>query len=126
MWWRPVTAIRMAETDGNPATAGVADWTPFITTPPYPDWPSGLCNVVAATGTVLERLNGDGTVDIRITSPAAGGLQKHYLSKPAFFQEAVDARVWSGIHFRTADEASIAIGSQAANWTLDHYFRPTN
>jgi hypothetical protein len=125
MWWRPVTAIRMADTDGNDSTVGVPTWTPLITTPPYPEWPSGLCSVVGATSTVLTRLNGNGMLNLTITSAAAGETRT-YATSAQIAQEAVDARVWSGIHFRTADEASIAIGSAVANYTLDHYFQPTN
>ena len=81
MWWRPVTAIRDATIDGNPDTVGLpggAVWSSRITTPPYPDWPSGLCTVVGAVSTVLERLNGDGTLDLRITSqpPARPGRSR--------------------------------------------------
>ena len=52
LWWRPVTAIH---------EGGLTDWMPYITTPPYPDWPSGLCSVVGATSMVLERLYGTST-----------------------------------------------------------------
>jgi hypothetical protein len=124
MWWRPITAIRNADTDGNDLTASVAGWTPLIGTPPYPEWPSGLCSVVGAAGTVLARLNG-GNPDLRITSAAAGET-RHYLDQGVLNQEAVDARVWSGIHFRTADEVSIDIGTNVANFVLDNYFQPTD
>ncbi len=125
MWWRPITAIRNADSDGNDATATVAGWTPFIATPAYPDWPSGLCSVVGAVATTLQRLNGDGTLDLTITSAAAGET-RNFATKAAISRQAVDARVWSGIHFRTADEVSIVIGSRVANWTLNHYFQPTD
>ncbi len=125
MWWRPITAIRNADTDGNDATATVMGWTPFIPTPPYPDWPSGLCSVVGAVATTLQRLNGDGTLDLTITSAAAGET-RNFATKAAISRQAVDARVWSGIHFRTADEVSIVIGSRVANWTLNNYFQPTD
>lgn len=122
LWWRPVTAIREADTDGNPLTTAVAGWTPLITTPPYPDWPSGLCSFVGAVTTALNRI--DGGVDLRITSPSAGF--HHYLTKADLDGDAVSARVWSGIHFRGADQASITIGTQVANFALDHYFAPTD
>lgn len=124
LWWRPITAIRLADDDGDPLTAGVPGWTPLIITPPYPDWPSGLCSVVGAVATSLSRLNGDGTVDLMITSPSAG--LRHYLNPATIAEDAVSARVWSGIHFRTADQVSITIGTQVANFALDHYFAPTN
>lgn len=123
MWWRPITAIRMADTDGNPDTVGIPGWTPLITTPPYPEWPSGLCSVVGAVSTALTRLHG--TLDLNVTSPAAGQT-RHFATTADITQPAIDARIWSGIHFRTADEVSITIGAQVANWTLDHYFQPTD
>jgi hypothetical protein len=125
MWWRPITAIRNADGDGNDRTATVEGWTSRIGAPPYPDWPSGLCSVVGAVATTLQRLNGDGTLDLTITSAAAGET-RNFATKAKLSRQAVDARVWSGIHFRTADEVSIAIGSRVANWTLNHYFQPTD
>jgi len=116
LWWRPVTAIRET-VDPN--------WLPLIPTPPYPDWPSGLCSVVGAASTVLTRLNGDGTLDLKITSPAAAETRT-FATKAEIAQQAIDARVWSGIHFRTADEVSITIGTNVANWVLDHYFQSTD
>ena len=125
MWWRPITAIRMAETDGNDDTAGDENWTPLIGTPPYPDWPSGLCSVVGATSTALERLNPDGMLDINIRSNAANET-RYFATKADIAPLAVDARVWSGIHFRTADEVSIDIGTSVATYVLDNYFQPTD
>jgi hypothetical protein len=74
--------------------------------------------------TAVSRINADGTVDLRITSPTVG--LRHYLYKVDMTRDAVDARVWSGIHFRTADQESITIGTQVANFALDHYFAPTH
>jgi hypothetical protein len=121
MWWRPVTAIQNGATDGNDLTEGDPTWLPFITTPPYPDWPSGLCGVVGSVTTVLTRLNG--MVDLTITSAAAGET-RYFAFKEDMAVPAIDARVWSGIHFRTADEVSIEIGTNVANYVLDRYFAP--
>jgi hypothetical protein len=120
-WWRPITAIREADNDGNPDTTGVPGWEPLLTTPPYPDWPSGLCTAVGVVTTAVNRL--DGQLDLNITSPSAG--PRHYDSVATMQQDCIDARVWSGIHFRTADKAAAAIGTQVANWALDHHFAPT-
>jgi hypothetical protein len=124
-WWRPITAIREADTDGNPETAAVLGWTPLIVSPPYPDWPSGLCGVFGAASTALTRLNADGRVDLKLTS-AAAGVTRHYDIAADIQQDAIDARVFSGIHFRTADEVAIVMGTQVANWALDHHFTPTD
>ena len=123
-WWRPITAIREADTDGNPNTTGVPGWTPLLVTPPYPDWPSGLNGVIGAASTVLSQLNANGLVDLNLTSTAAG-VTRHYDIAADIQQDAIDARVFSGIHFRTADEVAIVMGTQVANWALDHHFAPS-
>jgi hypothetical protein len=89
--------------------------------PPYPDWPSGLCGVVGSVTTVLTRLTG--MVDLTITSAAARET-RYFAFKNDMVGPAIDARVWSGIHFRTADEVSIDIGTNVANYLLDRYFGP--
>lgn len=128
MWWRPITAIRevylngdLAD-DGDPATVPDPDWAPLINTPPYPEWPSGLCAVVGALSTSLQHITGQ--VALTMVSPSQGS--RSFSSKAQLDQQAVDARVWSGIHFRTADEVSITIGTQVADFALDNYFQPTD
>jgi hypothetical protein len=118
--WRPITAIQEADTDGDPNTAGVPGWTPLIPTPNYPDYPSGLSGVTGALSTTLALL---GLFDLNITSPV--GTTRHY-DDPAVIQvDIINARVWNGIHFRSADVAGVAIGVDVGNWALDHYFAPT-
>jgi hypothetical protein len=124
-FWRPITAIRMADEDGNPGTVADPNWTPFLATPPYPDYPSGLCAVTGAFTRALTRVLGTDRINVSITSPATGTTRR-YETAAALRQEAVDARVWSGIHFRFADEAADQIGVKVADWALDHFFRPTN
>jgi len=118
LWWRPISAIHEAHDDGDPATIPDTTWAPLITTPPYPDWPSGLCAVVGAISTSLQRITGQ--VDLNMVSPSQG--LRHFSSKAEIDQQCVDARVWSGIHFRTTDKVAVVIGTSAANWALDHYF----
>ena len=124
-WWRPITAIREADTDGNDETAGVPGWTPLIVTPPYPDWTSGLNGVVGAASTALAQLSPDGLMDLNLTSVDAA-VTRHYDAAADIQHDAIDARVFSGIHFRTADEVGATAGTQVANWALDHYFAPAN
>jgi hypothetical protein len=119
-WWRPITAIREADTDGNPDTASVPDWTPLIPTPNYPDYASGLSGVTGALSTSLARLN---LFDLHITSPV--GTSREYTDPAVMQQDIVNARVWNGIHFRSADTAGLGIGVDVANWAIDHDFAPT-
>jgi hypothetical protein len=118
--WRPITAIREADTDNNPDTAPVPGWTPLIPTPNYPDYVSGLSGVTGALSQSLARLN---MFDLIVTSPV--GTTRHYTDPVAMRTDVVDARVWDGIHFRSADVAGAAIGVDVANWAVDHYFAPT-
>jgi hypothetical protein len=129
-WWRPITAIRLAADDGNPDTVPDATWESLLINPPYPDWPSGLCNVMGAITGSLNRVLGDGTIDLNITSVAAGlpgpPLTRHYATSADLLTDAINARVWLGIHFRTADVVAAQMGTQISNWALDHYFKPVH
>jgi hypothetical protein len=129
-FWRPVTAIQLADDDGNPETVGVPDWQPLIITPPYPDYTSGLTTNIGALSRTLSRLLGDGRVDLNITSVAGGPpgqpLTRHYEFARDLNRDAVDARVWSGVHFRTADVVGRVMGKQVGDWALDHYFQSTD
>jgi hypothetical protein len=123
-YWRPITAINLADTDGNPATVADPTWVPLLTTPPYPDYPSGY-NVVNSTVTHgLEDLFRTGHLQLTLSSTAVPGVVRHYDSGRVLRRDVVDARVWLGIHFRFADTASREIGRRLTAWTLDHYFQP--
>jgi hypothetical protein len=125
-FWRPVTAIREGENDGNPQTAGDPTWEPLINTPNYPDFTSGANSVTAAMTTTLERFFGTDPFTFTVTSNAPLATQKSrtYKRFSDAAQEVVDARILLGIHFRFADEAARTQGRQAANWTFEHALRP--
>jgi hypothetical protein len=123
-YWRPVTAIQLADTDGNPDTLQDPGWLPLTVTPPYPDYTSGLNTFMGAvTRTLTGILDlGRDRIDVNIT---VSGTTRHYEFASQLNQDAVDARVWSGIHFRTADVVGIRTGTQVGDWALDNYFHPT-
>jgi hypothetical protein len=121
MWWRPITAIREADTDGDPQTPACrADTASHH---------AAVSRLAERPVLVRRRRDGgavppqpDGTVDLILISPGAG--PRHYVDAATMQVDAVNARVWSGLHFRTADQASITIGTRVANFALDHYFAP--
>jgi hypothetical protein len=124
-YWRPVTAIQLADTDGNPDTHPDPDWLPLLATPPYPDYNSGLNSLMGAVTRALlgvHRLGRD-RIDVNIT---VAGVTRHYEFASQLKQDAIDARVWSGIHFRTADVVGFRTGTQVGDWALDNYFQPTH
>jgi hypothetical protein len=120
-FWRPITAIREAGTDGNPRTEPDAGWLPLIATPPYPDHSSGLSGVGGASVKSLQQFFG--TDKVAWTDTTDAGLTRSFTRFSQAVDEIVDARVWSGIHFRKADEDGARIGRQVAKWGDNHYFQ---
>ncbi|MFF8289644.1 vanadium-dependent haloperoxidase [Streptomyces sp. NPDC016309] len=121
--WRPITAVREADRDGNPATRADPDWEPLLTTPPHPDYLSGHAASGGALMRTLTGLFGTPDVDLRIRSRGTG-TTRHYRHARDYDRDVVDARVWAGIHTRTADTAGNAVGRRLAAWALERYFRP--
>jgi hypothetical protein len=125
-YWRPITAINLADTDGNPATVADPNWTPLLATPAYPEYPSGY-NVVNSTVTHgLENLFHTRHLRLTLISTAVPGVERHYDSGRALRRDVVDARMWNGFHFRFANTAARDMGRRLAAWTLDHYFQPVH
>ena len=121
-FWRPITAIREADTDGNAATEPDAAWLPLIATPPYPEHPSGH---TALSGSIVATLQAFfGTDKVAWSDTNNAGLSRSFTRLSHAIDEVVDARVWSGIHFRTADEQGEHIGRQVARWRERRFFRP--
>lgn len=121
LFWRPITAIQ------NDATNPDATWTPLITTPPYPDHPSGLSGLGAAMAGSLADYYGTDDVTFAVPNappPPLMPITRRYTSFSQAVDEIVDARVWSGIHFRTADEAGAKIGRQVSRWREGRFFVP--
>lgn len=110
--WRPVTAIRTGSVDPDP------EWTPLHNTPAHPDYPSGHTTYSGAAEAVLSTLAGPSTAPFDLTSPTAPGVTRTYTTWKQLSDENVDARVLSGIHTRSADEAGITLGRNVARHTL--------
>jgi PAP2 superfamily len=119
-FWRPITAIREAASDGNAATEPEATWTSLIAAPPYPDHPSGLAAFGCSVVDTLQHFYGRDAATFTGTSPAS---TRTFTSFSQMCDDIVDARVWSGIHFRSADEEAAKIGRKVAHWGNRHAFR---
>ena len=122
-FWRPITAIREADTDGNPATAPDPAWLPLLSNPPYPEHPSGHLGLSGAFGATLRDFFRTDRIGWTDTNNA--GLTRGYTRLSHAVGEIVDARVWSGIHFRNADVQSVKIAEKIAKWREKHYFEPS-
>jgi hypothetical protein len=119
VWWRPVTAIAGEVEDGDPATERDPSWAPLHATPSHPDYPSGHNTYSGSAEEVLTQLVGDGPgAAFTIPSPTAPGVTRTYTTWHPLTTENVDARVWSGIHSRSADLAGVELSRTVAAHVL--------
>jgi hypothetical protein len=102
-FWRPITAIRNGESDGNDATSPALAWTSLIDAPMHPEYPCAHCIVTGSVATVLEAEFGNGTVPtLTMTSPTAAGVTRQWSRIKDYAEEVSNARIWDGIHYRTS------------------------
>ena len=120
-FWRPVTAIHEAASDGNDATQADTGWAPLSVTPPYPEHPSGLSAVGCSVVDTMQHFYGRDQATFSGTT--LGGVTRTFTSFSQVCADIVDARVWSGIHFRFADEEAAKLGRRVAHWGNRHAFR---
>ena len=110
--WRPVTAIRLAEADGNPGTAAAADWLPLVNTPCHPEYPAGHPSLNGAAATVLLSHFADNQ-----TFTLTTGLQNRtYTSISQARTDGNSARIWGGMHYPSTVAVSDAVGEAIANY----------
>jgi hypothetical protein len=122
-FWRPITAIRAGDTDGNPATVGDPSWSTLLAgTPNHPEYPSAHSCITPAGGRVITRFLG--TKQIGFTVPSLTGLGDRYYATTADLQYDVgNARIWGGIHYRFSVQDGIKIGTEVVDEVLDHNFK---
>ena len=120
LFWRPITAIREADRDDNPATEMDATWLPLINNPAYPEQPSGLSGVSGAMGEALEEVFGHH--QRFFATSLNSNTTRSFRSFDEAVDEVVDARVYSGIHFRKSDVDGADIGHDVARDSLKRYF----
>ena len=136
-FWRPRAAIRQADTDGNPATVADPNWEPMfhttldpliggvgpaLGTPPYPEHVSGATSYASASMNALAEFFGSDDVPFFATSSRFPGEQRAFARCSAVTDEVIEARVWAGLHFRTADVQSADLGRQVARYIRNHWF----
>jgi hypothetical protein len=124
-FWRPFTAIRKADIDGNNSTTVDAAWEPLEVTPPVQDYPSTHSALGNAAATVLARVIGDNT-SFSMPSPTAlpGSATRSFQSFRQAANENADSRVMAGIHFRFACVAGQKLGDDIGNWTVENHLKP--
>lgn len=137
-FWRPITAIREAASDGNPDTEADPDWTPLfdptepvsgapLVTPGFPDHPAGHGCISGATVHALRAFFGTDKVSFDADSNKCSPAPCPSRSFDRFslaLKEIIDSRVWGGIHFRTADVQGAVLGKKVVHYMVKHYFEP--
>jgi len=136
-FWRPITAIREADSDGNTATEADHAWLPLfdpsipvfsgppLLTPPFPDHPSGHTCGTGAFVHALQSFFGTDKIAFSAFSNKSGTTRSFDRFSDAL-KEVINARVWAGIHFRTADVQGAVLGKKVVHWLDKHYFQPVN
>ena len=124
-FWRPITAIRNGDTDGNEATEREASWTPFIETPMHPEYPCAHCILAAIVGTLLQAEIGTGPMPtLTTTSDTAQGAARSWTKIDDFMQEVANARIYDGVHYRTSTEVGTDMGKKLGQLVAAKYFQP--
>jgi hypothetical protein len=122
-FWRPITAIRSGGLSSNSPMSADPTWEPLIVTPPHPDYPSGHCLGAGAAVAVLQAMFGDDNFSASFVYPPLGVLRR-WESFSQIAKEVEDARVWGGIHFRTADQHGTQLGRQVGEFALKTLLQP--
>ena len=127
-FWRPITAIRLGDHDGNPATVVDPGWQPLINTPNFPEYPSGHADVSGAVSHMLRLFFGSDELTFQMTTTNALAPQKTrtFTRFSQAEQEVINARVYVGIHYRNSDTSARAQGVRVANWVFKHSLRPVD
>jgi hypothetical protein len=123
--WRPITAIRGADADGNPRTQADLTWTPLLPTPPFPDYVAGHTACAGAAEGVLVHVFGpDPGVSLQLNSPDLPGVVLHPANVQEVARGVVDARVWGGVHWRTSSEEGLRLGRAIGRFGVERFLRP--
>jgi hypothetical protein len=128
--WRPITAIRNADIDGNPDTTMDPNWSPLLTTPAHPEYPSQHGCFTAAFTDALATALGTRHLDVTMPGGANGSsnlsVTQHFKTVSEIQKQEIDARVWIGFHFRNSVKQGEKLGNNVAGWELDRFFQPTD
>jgi hypothetical protein len=134
-FWRPISAVREADLDGNPDTEPDPAWlplfdpatpvchAPLLVTPPFPEHPSGHTCVTSAFVQTLHTFFGTDRIGFSAFSNKSCTTRSFDRFSDAL-KEVIDARVWAGIHFRTANVQGAVLGNKVAHYLKKHYFQP--
>jgi hypothetical protein len=124
-FWRPMTAIRNGDIDGNPATNREATWRPIADTPLHPEYPCAHCILSGSVAGVVKAVFGaDSIPEIAMTSPTAPGVTHRWTDMTSFTQEVANARIWSGFHYRFSTRVGTDMGIKIGEHVIQNVMQP--
>jgi hypothetical protein len=122
-FWRPVTAIRNGDQDGNEATERDATWRPLLDTPPHPEYPCAHCTADGAAGAVLTSAFGKApAIPFTVSYLAMPKVTREYNSVRQVQDEVSLARIWGGVHFRNSNQTGDILGEKIGDYILKTTF----
>jgi hypothetical protein len=121
-FWRPITAIRNGDVDGNAATEMDPSWQPLDSTPMHPEYPCAHCILSGTAAALIESFGGlQGLPEFSLTSPTAPGITRRWSSLDAFTTEVANARVWAGFHYRSSARVGTSMGTEVGRYVFAHF-----
>ena len=124
-FWRPITAIRNGDIDGNPATERDATWQPIDATPMHPEYPCAHCIVSSSVAAVIEGLLGSDEIpEVSLTSPFVPGVTHHFTNLRAYTDEVANARICAGFHYRFSTVAGREMGQKIGAYVVKSVMQP--
>ena len=124
-FWRPITAIRNADIDGNPATTLDPTWQPIADTPMHPEYPCAHCIVSGSVAGVVKAVLGTEEIpEVAMASAMAPGVTHRWTNTTAFTQEVQNARIWAGFHYRFSTRAGTAMGLDIGDYVVKSVMLP--
>jgi hypothetical protein len=124
-FWRPITAIRNGDIDGNPETAIDPTWEPLDATPLHPEYPCAHCVLSGTAAAVIESSGGLRDIpELWLTSQTAPGITHRWSNLEAFTTEVANARVWAGFHYRSSARVGTEMGREIGRYVATHFAQP--
>src|SRR6185295_11318861 len=124
--WRPITAIRNGDIDGNAATERAATWQPIDNTPMHPEYPCAHCIVSSAVASAIEAMLGTADIsEVAIVSPTAPGVTHRWSDLNAYTDEVAEARICAGFHYRFSTIAGRQMGRNIGTYVAQTVLVPS-
>jgi hypothetical protein len=137
-FWRPITAIRAGDTDGNDATVPDSFWKPLATTPNHQEYPSAHGCFTGAVMNAAENFFGTKKITLNLTAcsvpghpcssttTGAGGVTHTFSRTQEALKEVIEGRIYGGMHYRTSVVHGEVLSNKVAHWVAKHYFEPVD